>query len=115
MGCWRLADDERVMVELACGVNVALCYDGRLERALGRKVRPDDKVVVMLCGGSNVTVDMLTRWRQEYAYLEDGAGKKEEVGGEESVVEFEGAEREVKRGRRWADEGGEVFALEAKL
>ncbi|KAF1971438.1 tryptophan synthase beta subunit-like PLP-dependent enzyme [Bimuria novae-zelandiae CBS 107.79] len=70
MGCWRLADDERVMVELACGVNVALCYDGRLEKALGRPVRPDERVVIVLCGGSNVTVDMLAEWRKEYAYLE---------------------------------------------
>lgn len=70
MGCWRLADDERIMVELACGVNVALCYDGRLERALGRPVRPDDKVVIVLCGGSNVTSKMLCEWRDEYAYIE---------------------------------------------
>lgn len=65
MGCWRLADDERVMVELACGVNVALCYDGRLEKALGRKVQKDEVVVVVLCGGSNVTVQMLAEWRKE--------------------------------------------------
>ncbi|KAH9860461.1 hypothetical protein J1614_011792 [Plenodomus biglobosus] len=70
MGCWRLADDERIMVELACGINVALCYDGRLEKALGRPVRPDDKVVIVLCGGSNVTSKMLYEWRNEYAYIE---------------------------------------------
>ncbi|PSN65361.1 tryptophan synthase beta subunit-like PLP-dependent enzyme [Corynespora cassiicola Philippines] len=69
MGCWRLADDERIMVEMACGINVALCYDGKLERALGRRVRPDDKVVIVLCGGSNVTVDMLAKWREEYSYV----------------------------------------------
>ncbi|KAF2133959.1 tryptophan synthase beta subunit-like PLP-dependent enzyme [Dothidotthia symphoricarpi CBS 119687] len=71
MGCWRLADDERMMVELACGVNVALCYDGRLEKALGRPVRRDDVVVIVLCGGSNVTSDMLCGWRKEYAYVEE--------------------------------------------
>lgn len=71
MGCWRLADDERMMVELACGINVALCYDGRLEKALGRPVRPDDKVVIVLCGGSNVTSSMLCEWRKEYAYIEE--------------------------------------------
>jgi L-serine/L-threonine ammonia-lyase len=69
MGCWRLADDERMMVELACGVNVALCYDGRLEKVLGRPVRPDEKVVIVLCGGSNVTSKMLCQWRHEYSYL----------------------------------------------
>ncbi|PZD43410.1 IlvA, Threonine dehydratase [Pyrenophora tritici-repentis] len=71
MGCWRLADDERIMVELACGINVALCYDGRLEKALGRPVRPEDKVVIVLCGGSNVTSKMLYDWRNEYAYIEE--------------------------------------------
>ncbi|KAF2499881.1 tryptophan synthase beta subunit-like PLP-dependent enzyme [Lophium mytilinum] len=72
MGCWRLADDERLMVELACGVNVALCYDGRLEKALGRKVRPEEKVVVVLCGGSNVTAEMLHQWREEFGWIEKG-------------------------------------------
>lgn len=77
MGCCRLADDERMMVELACGVNVALCYDGRLEKALGRPVRPEDKVVVVLCGGSNVTSGMLCQWREEYAHLvEEEAGER---------------------------------------
>lgn len=76
MGCWRLADDERIMVEMACGVNVALCYDGRLEKALGRKVRPDDKIVIILCGGSNVTVDMLAKWRKEFGWVEQEVRKE---------------------------------------
>jgi L-serine/L-threonine ammonia-lyase len=71
MGCWRLADDERIMVELACGINVAPCYDGRLEKMLGRPVRPEDKVVIVLCGGSNVTSQMLCNWRNEYSYIEE--------------------------------------------
>lgn len=76
MGCWRLADDERIMVELACGINVALCYDGRLEKALGRPVNPDDKVVIVLCGGSNVSSDMLCNWRREYAYIEEETARR---------------------------------------
>jgi len=76
MGCWRLADDERIMVELACGINVALCYDGRLEKALGRPVRPEDKVVIVLCGGSNVTTEMLSNWKKEYAYLEEETARR---------------------------------------
>jgi L-serine/L-threonine ammonia-lyase len=70
MGCWRIADDERMMVELACGVSAALCYGGRLEKALGKKLTGDEVVVVVLCGGNNVTVDMLSRFREEYAYVE---------------------------------------------
>lgn len=70
MGCWRLADDSLMLVEPACGVNVALCYDGRLQQALGRKVTPETKIVIVLCGGSNVTLDMLENWRKEYGHIE---------------------------------------------
>ena len=72
MGCWRLADDERMLVELACGVNVALCYGGRLEKALGRAVSADEKVVIVLCGGSNVTTQMVEGWRRDYGDLDKG-------------------------------------------
>ncbi|OCK98665.1 tryptophan synthase beta subunit-like PLP-dependent enzyme [Cenococcum geophilum 1.58] len=70
MGCWRLADDERLMVEMASGVNVALCYDGRLDKVLGRRLGKGSKVVIVLCGGSNVTVDMLMKWKQEFGMVE---------------------------------------------
>ncbi|KAF2090787.1 tryptophan synthase beta subunit-like PLP-dependent enzyme [Saccharata proteae CBS 121410] len=66
MGCWRLADDERMMVELAGGVNVAMCYNGRLERALGKKLNKDSTMVIVLCGGSDITVEMLYELRKKY-------------------------------------------------
>ncbi|KAK4540250.1 hypothetical protein LTR36_009655 [Oleoguttula mirabilis] len=70
MGCWRFADDERMLVELACGVNVAVCYGGRLEKALGRPVRKDEKVVIVVCGGQNVTTSMIEGWRKEFGDLD---------------------------------------------
>lgn len=70
MGCWRLADDERIMVEPACGVSVSLCYDGKLERALGKAITMDTKVVVILCGGSGVTVEMLSSWKETYGSID---------------------------------------------
>lgn len=66
MGCWRFAEDERMLVEPACGVNLALCYGDRLKKALGRSVRPDDKIVIVVCGGQNTSVDMISTWKQEY-------------------------------------------------
>jgi len=72
MGCWRFADDERMLVELACGVSVALCYGGRLKRALGRPVRKEEKVVIVVCGGQNVTVAMVEEWRKQFGDLDDG-------------------------------------------
>ena len=85
MGCWRLADDERVLVEMSCGVSVALCYDGRLEKALGRKLGREDTVVVVLCGGSNVTLDMLVKWREEFGWVEKGMPKREDVPSEQTA------------------------------
>ena len=71
MGSWRLADDERVLVDPACGVSVALCYGGRL-KGLVPGLRKDSKVVVVVCGGSQVTVEMVAQWRETYGGLVKG-------------------------------------------
>lgn len=70
MGCWRFADDQRHLVELSCGVNLALCYGGRLSKALGRPVKPTDRVVIEVCGGSMVNTQMIEGWRQEFGLLD---------------------------------------------
>lgn len=64
--CCRLADDEHLLVEPACGVSVALCYDPHLLRRLVRDFSPDTRVVVVVCGGSDVSVDKLVRWREMF-------------------------------------------------
>ena len=69
MGCWRLADDERLIVEPACGVSVAVCYDGRLKQLLP-ELNNDSKVVVIICGGSDITLEMLMGYRKKYADVE---------------------------------------------
>ena len=78
MGCWRLADDERILVEPACGVSVAVCYDGRL-RELVPGLTAESKVVVVVCGGNNVSVEMLAGWRKEYAFVEKMTTNEETV------------------------------------
>jgi len=69
MGCWRLADDERMLVETACGVSLAVCYDGRLRKLIPELGR-DSKVVVVVCGGSNITFEMLAEYKQKYGNVE---------------------------------------------
>lgn len=63
-GCVRFADDERIMVEASCGVSLALCYEGRI-----RQVMPElteaSKVVVIVCGGKNITANMLHTWGEQ--------------------------------------------------
>ncbi|EWC46235.1 hypothetical protein DRE_04406 [Drechslerella stenobrocha 248] len=58
MGCVRLAEDERLLVEDACGVSVATVCDGALRRACP-ELNEDSLVVVIVCGGLNVTMEML--------------------------------------------------------
>jgi L-serine/L-threonine ammonia-lyase len=60
-GCVRFADDERIMVEAACGVSMALCYNGRLRKFLPQ-LTAKSKVVMVVCGGSNVNTQMLSDW-----------------------------------------------------
>ena len=59
--CLHFADDERLLVEPSCGVCLATCYDGRL-RGLLPDLCEDSRVVIVVCGGSNVSVDSLFHW-----------------------------------------------------
>jgi len=70
MGCWRFADDERQIVEAACGASIALCYDGRLKKLLPELTK-EIKVVVVVCGGVNVTLDVLAGYRVTYGWVEE--------------------------------------------
>jgi L-serine/L-threonine ammonia-lyase len=63
-GCVRFADDERIMVEPACGVSIATCYNGRLKKLLPG-LTEESKVVMVVCGGSNVTASMLHGWVED--------------------------------------------------
>ena len=78
MGCWRLADDERLLVEPACGVNVALCYDGRLKKLLP-ELTPQSKIVIVVCGGACVTLEMLIEWRAKFGLMQGETTKDEEI------------------------------------
>lgn len=59
--CVKLLDDERIMVEAACGVSVATCYEGTLKRVL-KNLNEKSRVVVVVCGGSNITREMLVSY-----------------------------------------------------
>jgi len=63
--CLRFLDDERMLVEPACGVSVALAYDGRLKRYL-KNFGPEKKVVIVVCGGSKISLEMLLQYKEKY-------------------------------------------------
>lgn len=63
-GCCILAEHERMIVELTVGVNVPVCYGGLLRQVLGsrKKLHRSSKVVIVVCGGNDVSVEMLMKW-----------------------------------------------------
>ena len=65
-GCCLLAQQERMMVELTVGVNVPVCYNGLLQKVLGSRktLSPSSKVVIVVCGGNDITIEMLMSWRK---------------------------------------------------
>ena len=62
---WRFADDERILVEPACGASVALAYDGRLKKYL-KGFSPETKVVIIVCGGSRIDLKMMEAYRRQF-------------------------------------------------
>ena len=70
MGCWRFLDDERIMVEPSCGASIAVCYDGKLKQILP-DLRPDSKVVIIVCGGSAITLDLIMEYKRTFGDLDE--------------------------------------------
>ena len=67
MGVVRLCDELRLEVELACGISVQVGLD-RLREVM-TDLTPDSRVVIVVCGGNDVTPEMITEYRQK---LENG-------------------------------------------
>ena len=79
-GCIVLADEERILAELSCGVSYAVCLDRKiLETSIGEKLQPDDEIIVMICGGSNINTDLMADMKRSYTgQAEDGAIRHQE-------------------------------------
>lgn len=71
MAAVRFAEDERILVEVACGASIAAAYNGTLKSFLAPEISADEwskfKTVIVVCGGSNVTLDVLAAYRDKYA------------------------------------------------
>lgn len=63
--CKAFADDERILVEPACAVSLAVVYSGRLKNYLP-SLKPESRVVIVVCGGSGLSVEILGRYVKEY-------------------------------------------------
>lgn len=59
--CRRFADEERFVVELACGVCAALIYNGQIKEHIPG-FNENSTVVVVVCGGSNMSYDIMEKY-----------------------------------------------------
>ncbi|PSN36538.1 L-serine dehydratase/L-threonine deaminase [Blattella germanica] len=65
--CIKFADDERILVEPACGASLAAIYSGVLEdlHSKGIVTLTAGPVVVVVCGGAGVSLKMLQDWAKQ--------------------------------------------------
>ncbi|GAB1314961.1 catabolic L-serine/threonine dehydratase [Madurella fahalii] len=70
MACVRFLDDARILIEVACGATVATAYNGALRRYLGKGLTDEDwgerNVVLVVCGGSNTSWEILDKYKKTY-------------------------------------------------
>lgn len=69
MACVEFADDERIIVESACGASIAAVYNNTL-RSLYPSLSDAEfstlNIVVVVCGGSNISLAKLQEYRETY-------------------------------------------------
>src|SRR5689334_24532159 len=65
-GLLHICRTGREMVELTVDVNLPVCYDVLLQRVLGcrQTLDPSSKVVIVVCGGNDTSLEMLMGWRR---------------------------------------------------
>jgi L-serine/L-threonine ammonia-lyase len=70
ISCVRFADDARHLVEVSCGAALATVYKGDLREHLGRGHTDAEwaqkNIVIIVCGGSGVTLGILDQYVREY-------------------------------------------------
>ncbi|KAJ4423512.1 catabolic L-serine/threonine dehydratase [Gnomoniopsis sp. IMI 355080] len=70
MAMARFLDEARMLVESACGASIATVYNGNLREQLGKGLSNEDwagkNIVVVVCGGSNISLSMLEKYKVEF-------------------------------------------------
>lgn len=70
VGVARFLDDARLLVESACGATIAPVYNGDLRRYLGGGLTDEQwaekNIVVIVCGGSNISLEMLASYKAQF-------------------------------------------------
>jgi L-serine/L-threonine ammonia-lyase len=62
--CLRFADDERCLVEPACGAALAVLYSQHIELCKLLNGKRNARVVVIVCGGNGVSLEAMNKWKE---------------------------------------------------
>jgi L-serine/L-threonine ammonia-lyase len=73
MAAVKFAEDEDMLVEISCGAGLAAVYNGALRNSMGRDLNDEQwrekKIVVAVCGGSDVTTRLLDEYRERFSSM----------------------------------------------
>ena len=64
--CLQFASEQRFLIEPACGAGLSAIYSSRCRDILTADTKKGANVVVIVCGGSVVSLDLLHMWREKY-------------------------------------------------
>ena len=66
--CLQFSTQHRMLVEPACGAALAPLYSERLRTNLLSELKGDENsaIVVEVCGGSGVNMDLLQGWKEQF-------------------------------------------------
>lgn len=67
--CWQFKRDHDLMVEMACGAALAVCYQPRILDELLKGVGKEGErksIVIVVCGGSKIDEELLRDYEREY-------------------------------------------------
>jgi L-serine/L-threonine ammonia-lyase len=72
---YYFSDDHGYVVEPACGVSLAVVYENLLPRVLEEEgySSGDGPIVIVVCGGSDLTPDSLLQLRTDFGLEKIGA------------------------------------------
>ncbi|ETS76690.1 hypothetical protein PFICI_12077 [Pestalotiopsis fici W106-1] len=70
MGSVKLVNDALLLVEAACGATIAPVYNGELRKWLGKGLSDEEwsrkNVVLIVCGGANISLEILRGYQEKY-------------------------------------------------
>ncbi|KAK3308131.1 tryptophan synthase beta subunit-like PLP-dependent enzyme [Chaetomium strumarium] len=70
LACVNFLDDARILIEVACGATVATAYNGYLRQYLGKGLTDEEwatrNVVLVVCGGSHISLEILEKYKMLY-------------------------------------------------